>query len=336
MSHLVREAMKNVFGRRSRLFPYAAAALLSSTFVVLALLAQSIDFDHEITAAHDKGRNIFTVQSSSSDRPVVITRESCERLTGEAAVVRAGIITDRGRKNAQPLGSSLPLVAVSPTLLPQVDQGRAVVGVALHPSGAESNIVIDGVVLRAVSGLREPAGIDVNSAIAIPLGVDVVDDPRCVIEMKWNADGDDLQLALNQLHVQGGPIIAVPVFAETTSLIGGFLARSERWLPILVGCLGGLATSLAIRTRRTELAAYVFAGATRSAVATLVSLECILIGGVAAFGGVLTTLTLAPFALSPASQMFAMVAMGATWIASALPVSLQVAVVSPVELGKRR
>jgi hypothetical protein len=63
-----------------------------------------------------------------------------------------GIITDRGRKNAQPLGSSIPLVAVSPTLLPQVDQGRAVVGVALHPLGAESNIVIDGVVLRAVSG----------------------------------------------------------------------------------------------------------------------------------------------------------------------------------------
>lgn len=336
ISYLVREAAKNVLGARSRLFPYAAAAALSAVLTVIGLTAQSIGFVGAIGDAREMGRNIVVVESASPDRSVRISRESCERMTDLPTVVRSGFIVNRGRQAVFPIGSDLPVVEASRSLVSLTGSNVAVVGGALYSSGFKGHIILDGAVVRALAGSREPAGIDVNSAIIVPLSSDTTHDDRCIVEMVWTATQKDIRVAMARLHVDGGGIVAVPVIREQRSMVELHLGRGERWLPILVGVLGGLATSMAVRSRRGEFAAYVFGGASRVAVAQLVVFESTIIGGVAASSGVLAAIALAPFALAPIATVFAVLALALSWIATALSAALPVAFVSPVEMGKRR
>ena len=333
---LAREAVKNVTGMRSRLLPYAIFALLAGCLTAIAFTAQWLHFEESIAQLQQKGRSVYLVEASSDEHPVSIERSSCERLGELPTVERAGMIVNLGRGPVAPLGGSVPILGASTTLLPELQDGRALVGSAISPDRFVGFLDTGDDVLPASTGTMQPAGIDTNSAVTVPLSATTVDGTQCIVEMDWRATPQDVSVAAAALRADGGNITAVPAYRESSSAIDVFLDRTERWLPILVGLLGGLATSLAVRSRRGELAAYLFGGASPRAVATLVTLECVFIGGIAVTSGVLTMLALSTFTAAPAAGALAVLALGAVWVASALPLSVQMATVSPVELGKGR
>ncbi|CAH0198919.1 hypothetical protein SRABI76_01965 [Microbacterium oxydans] len=333
---LVREAVKNVTGTRSRMLPYTISALLAGVLTAIAFTAQWASFEDSVSQFQLKGRSVYLIEASSDERPVSIERSSCERLGELGTVERAGIIVSLGRGPVAPLGGSIPVLGASATLISELEDGHALVGSAISPRDFVGFVDTADGVLPASTGAMQPAGIDTNSALTVPLPVTTDSGTQCIVEMDWRATAQDVSAAAASLHVEGGNITAVPAYRESSSVIDAFLERTERWLPILLGLLGGLATSLAVRSRRGELAAYLFGGASPRAAATLVMLEVAFIGGIAVTSGGATILALSAFTSAPAAGAIAVLALGATWVASALPLSVQMAMVSPVELGKGR
>jgi len=333
---LAREAVKNVFSLRARLFPYALSALLLGSLSAIALTAQWAGFASSIDDMRLQGRGVFIAGASSEKNPISIERSSCEDLSDLPTVVRAGFVVNLGRQQILPLGGGIPTLAVSPSLLPQLRDHQALVGSALSKDGFSGHLAMSGVTVAAAQGKVAPAGVDVNSAVSVPLPATITANSQCVIEMDWRATPRDVSTAISSLTVNGGNVAAVAAYRESPSAVAAFIERPERWLPVLLGVIGGLATSLAVRSRRGELAAYLYGGASPRALAKLITFECTLIGGLAATSGGVTMVALSPFAISPSAGALGALATGAIWVSASLPLAMQTAMVSPVDLGKGR
>ncbi|QDB80566.1 hypothetical protein FE251_15210 [Georgenia wutianyii] len=115
-----------------------------------------------------------------------------------------------------------------------------------------------------------------------------------------------------------------------------YLERLSRWLPLLLGLLGAIATAIVTRLRSSELAVYRMSGTSPTSLMTLLTLETLLIAGIAALSAATAPLALPAHYIDPAVPVLWGIGLAGTWAVVTLAMSLDLAVRHPSDLAKDR
>jgi hypothetical protein len=179
---LAREAALNVFSPTSRLYPLLLLAVIAAVGLPLFSLSQAQQLHQELAVDALAGRNLVELTSLDQNVPARISRASCEGLTEDPDVVAAGIETQLGGADFVQLGTRVPVIGISPNLLPALKYAEVVVGSALaHPPGPHWLLMPDGTRARAKIGVPTPDAIGTNSAVAVTLPPSVRWASECTV-----------------------------------------------------------------------------------------------------------------------------------------------------------
>ncbi|QGH69172.1 hypothetical protein [Pseudactinotalea sp. HY158] len=335
---LAREAIRNVFGAGSRMLAILALAILagagSSAYIALEtqIMRQEI---HDLAA---EGRNVLVFSALNNDAPARITRASCEVLAGQHGIRHAGMLEHAGELEVLPVGSRLPTQRASMTLFPELAEADLLVGRTLSERAARPFIVRTGQDLAtAVHADRHPGGLGTGSSITLPPRPSDVTTERCVVVLDEFSDaGTALPAVAAQLKVTENSISGSELLTATSDPVADYLQRPSRWLPLLLGLFGAIATAVTTRLRASEFAVYRMSGTSPVSVMTLLTLEALLIAGTAALSATAASLALAPHHLDPTIPILWGLALAGTWALSAVASSLDLAVRRPSDLAKDR
>jgi len=335
---LVREAVRNVFGRGSRMLAVVALAVLagagSSAFVAL----ETRTVRQEIQDLAADGRNVLVFAAVSDDAPARIERASCEALAGQHGILSAGILEPAGEIDVMPVGTRLPAQRASTTLFPELAGADLLVGRSLSDRAARPFVVRAGQDLAtAVHAGSHPEDLGTGASITLPPRPGDATAEQCVVILDAFSDVDTaLPAVAAQLKVTRNPISGTELLSATNDPVTDYLQRPGRWLPLLLGLLGAVATAITIRLRASEIAVYRMSGTSPVSVMTLLTLETLLITGTAALSAAAASLALAPRYLDPAVPMLWGLALAGTWTVAALAAALDLAVRRPSDLAKDR
>ncbi len=315
---LVREAVRNIRTSRRRLWPLLSFAVVAGVALAILAAVESVQLRSDLATLALSGRNVV-VFGSASEVPASIDRNSCDRLAASPSVERAGAILSSRRGPILPLGGAIPMVPVSATLLPELKNADAVVGSALSSGSQIRTIMVDGIPLSAARGLPQPEGIPVNQAVAVAAPVTVVSVERCVVVLSAGADQEVMiPLLAAQLVVDGAPPTGAAVLTEPIDRIAAYYERLTRWLPLVVGALGGLITAGIAATRSNEFAAYRISGTSRRSLLLIYGIEAAILAGVMGTSASLASVALAGWISDVAATGFGALAGAGSWLVAAL------------------
>lgn len=335
---LIREAVRNVFGTRSRIFVLVLASVTVGSAVAVFSASEAQGLLREIRGLEADGARVVSFGASSSRDTVTIDRASCEGLTTMTGVERAGIIVPDGSRDIPELGARIDVYSASTTLFPGLRTADGVRGSALAPRSRQSDVTLGhNDIRRLAPAAVQPEGIPTNRGLVFPLAPTVESASSCVAVLSRFAPVASLSATLAaQLDATGGQVGVVRILTPTTDPIERWHDRPGQYLALLAGLLGGLATSLLSWTRSSEIAAYRLSGTRRPALATLLTLESLLLGGVFATAGSAAVIVLRGEYLSVVEQILWLIAGGACWILSASLGVIRSTVVSPATLARER
>lgn len=333
-SLLLREAQKNVRLSRRRLFPLLILAVaLGAVFVcVSAFEAQQMRVAVEKVDAAGAHVLVFTSASAS---PAVMTRESCERLADSAGVERAGSVSAVGRASILPVGSSVPIVSVAGTLVPELNDYPVVLGADFD--GVPGWVMLEGLRLESTGGGRQPEGIPINQSVSVLASASVKTVERCIAVLDPTASVAQMTpLLMAQLEVVGSSLGAAPVSSVEYDPSDAYADRLSRWLPIALGALGAVVTIGLSLTRSDEIAAYRMSGSRARDVTVILMTEASLIAGAMSVSGTLSAVVLMNYLVDLASTTSAILAAAGAWVFLSFP-GLFLAAQRPLNLiGKER
>lgn len=336
-SLLVREATRNVFGWGSRRLPALILAAAIGLAHVMFLAYQTQELEDRLADLALKGRNVLTIASASQDAEAAVSRASCEGLTDHPEVQHAGLFQADGLRDVVQIGPGVPLVHASTTLVPGLARADAVVGSALREPAERFGLLVDGQLLNATVGEATPDGVDVNSAVVVPLDPATRTGTACVIVLDAFADQDEAAVRLAaELHAERNPVSGRAQLRETLDPIALFQNRPERFLPLVLGLVGALLCGLQNRLRSSELAVYRLSGTSPRSLGVVLVVEQLLIAGVAVASGSLAALVLSPRLLDPTVPVLWSVGAGALWVAGATLLSVDLPFRRPTDLAKDR
>jgi hypothetical protein len=275
--HLAREATRNVFEPSSRLSGLLGLAVVLGVLLPGMLVWERVLLDAAVDDLSRQGRNIAVIESPTADRPVRISRASCESLALVPGVARAGLLIPSGRGDVLPLGTSVPRYAASRSLVPAVETGSAAIGHALLRGAWASRrirLIDDGLVMPARPLVDEPEALGLAGAVVTPLAPEVGGASRCVVIAAAHAPFERLRVVLAaRLDIEGPSVIARPLLAAPYDPVDAFLGRAERWAPHAIGALGAVAFTVVLRFRSGEISTYLLSGTRPRELALLVALE---------------------------------------------------------------
>lgn len=335
---LAREAVRNVFGPGSRMIAILALAVLagsgSSAYIALETQAMRQEIHH--LAA--EGRNVLVFSALSSDAPARISRASCEALTDQTGVRQSGILEPAGEVNVLPVGTRLPSQRASVTLFPELTGADLLVGSSVAGRVPRPFTVRSGQDLAtAIQAAPHPEGLGTGFSITLPPRPSDTSSEQCVVVLDAFSDADiAIPVIAAQLEVTQNPISGTELLTATNDPVTDHTVRPSRWLPLLLGLLGAVATAMSVRLRVSEIAVYRMSGTSPVSVMVLLTLESLLITGVAALSATATSLALAPHYLDPAVPVLWGLALAGTWTIVFLTASLDLAVRRPSDLAKDR
>ncbi|HEY4752363.1 MAG TPA: hypothetical protein VIH37_03695 [Candidatus Limnocylindrales bacterium] len=338
-SALVREAVCNVASWRARLFPVLILAVLMGAGGVAFAAGEALSLDHQVVELQAQGRLVIDITSVDPKRPVAIDRTSCEALSTQPDVTRAGLAVPSGFSDIGQLGTGVGIVAVSNTLFPQIRHTDVLVGSALRASVSDFRLLMpDGRVAQARMLAIQPRGLDVNSAILVGLDPTVTTGPSCRVVFDPHADPTQvIGRALASVQEVGDqPLVASTAYAENINPVTAYQHRPTRLLPLLLGLLGGFAAAMVNRARVGELATYRLSGTSRRSLALLLGLEQCFLAGTLATAGALAALALTAYPISRLAASLASVAAAAIWILTAMVLSIDIPLRRPTDLAKDR
>lgn len=339
---LVREAVRNVADVRARLFPALVLAVVGGSAVAVFAGLEAANLQHQLGSLQGQGRLVLEISSTSPQIPAFIDRRSCEALTGTAGVERAGIVVPEGLWDVGQLGANVPVSAVSRTLFPELDRADALVGSALREPSPDFLLTLPaGLVGTGHVMPEQPKGVDTNSAILVGLGPEVTTGPSCrVVLNPFGHASEAVPRVVAALKSTGAePIAANSPFQDNIDPVKEFLARSSRYLPLLLGTLGGFAAAVIDRVRLSEFAAYRLSGTSGRSLAVLILLEQLLLCGAVVAATSLAALVVVAVSGYPASVpavVLSGVAAGAVWVVVATLLTLDVPLRRPTDLAKDR
>ncbi|MEE6295888.1 hypothetical protein [Georgenia wangjunii] len=338
MGLLAREALRNVFGPGARMFPVLALAVLagavSSAYVALETQAVRQEI-HDLAA---EGRNVLVFSALSDEAPARIDRASCEALTGQHGIRRAGILERAEELDVLPVGTRLPSQRASTTLFPELAGADLLVGRSLSDRASRPFTVRAGQDLAtAVHAEDHHEDLNAGFMITLPPRPSDTTSERCAVILDAFSDVDTaLPVVAAQLKFTGNPIAGTELLTATNDPVTAHLQRPSRWLPLLLGLLGAVATAITTRLRASEIAVYRMSGTSPVSVMTLLTLETLLIAGSAALSATAASLALSGRYLDPAVPMLWGLALAGTWAVAALAASLDLATRRPSDLAKDR
>jgi hypothetical protein len=336
---LQREALLNVLGRSSRLRVFILIAVFLGASQVTFSAMQAVTLERTLDVDGNQGRNVLIFRSASSESKVEIDRASCDSLVEVRGVQRAGLIIPASRETFFQLGPTVPVVRASATLIPGLKEHDAVIGEAIWQGSSPVRLASpnEGGPLEAVIGTVQPAGIDTNSAVTLALRIDQVSGPLCFAVLEKHARADDFLPSLQStLRVAGGTIAGAEILRLPIDPLDVFLLRPERWLPAVLGVLGGLSAGLLNRSRSGELAVYRLSGTSARSLALLLFLEQFLLAGILVTAGTVASVALSRYLPGVAGPICWSVVSGSAWLTVSTLTTLGMLFRSPMELGKDR
>lgn len=335
---LAREAGRNVLGPGSRMLPVLALAVLagagSSAYVALETQALRQEV-HDLAA---DGRNVLVFSALDDEAPARIGRHSCEALAGQPGIRYAGILEPAGEIDVLPVGARLPSQRASTTLFPELTGADLLVGPTLSDRARRPFLVLTGSgVATAVHAEPHPEDLGTGFSITLPPQRTDTTTEQCVVVLEELSDADTaIPAVASQLEVTGNPIAGTELLTATNDPVADYLQRPGRWLPLLLGLLGAAATAITNRLRVSEIAVYRMSGTSPTSVATLLTLEVLLLTGTAALSALVASVALSGHYLDPAVPTLWGLALAGTWALGALAGSLDLAARRPSDLAKDR
>lgn len=338
LAHLAREACRNVFDLRSKMFALVGCAVLIGTVIPIYAAMQSQQFQAQLADDAAKGRNVVEFSALDPTFPVSISRASCEALAQNPDVDRAGILRSQPSGDFLQLGSLVPIAEASSTLMPELSRFGALVGHALRGAGPVFNLVMpDGSNHQAIVAPLQSDAIGTNSDVVVGLPTQVTDAPRCLAVLAPTARESEVAPRLvAALRSTGGSLSAQQQFTESRDPITVYLARPEQYLPLLLALAGGLAAGTMNRLRSGEWAAYRMSGTAPRSVGIIMLLEQAALAGCLAISSAVTALIFAPRLLSPTSTQGWALAAAALWVIAATLASADISLKKPTNLAKDR
>lgn len=334
---LIREATRNVFSLRSRVYPVLLLAALASTATPLVAAQQSLDLTATLGAEALAGRNTVRVTSSDAQNPAEIALASCEELARQPDVDSAGAVVQLGSFDLPQFGSNIPLVGASVTLIPELADSGAVVGPSLRSeaSSPDSLLAPDGSVLSASRGHLMASSVGTNNAVAVAIPPEQDWVPACVIVLDDLADPDAVVPRLTaSLISRGGALAAVEEFRSPTSPIETYRRSPAALLPYLLGFAGGAAGAVIMFARSSEWAVYRLSGTSRRSLVVLMTMEQVLCALVFLGGSAVTTLGLTGALVSATATLLSAAAGAAIWCGVAFTGACFLSLRSPLAMAK--
>ena len=335
---LAREAGCNVFGPGARMLPVLALAVLvgAGSSAYLALETQTLR--QEVLDLAADGRNVLVFSTVDDEAPARIDRASCEALAGQRGIHHAGILETAGPLNVLPGRTRVPSQRASSTLFPQLTGADLLVGRTLSDRGDRPFTVRAGSDLAtAVHAAPHPEDLGTGFSITLPPRPSDTTTERCAVVLDELSDADAaLPAVAAQLQVTGNPIAGTELLTATNDPAADYLQRPGRWLPLLLGLLGAVATAITTRLRASEIAVYRMSGTSPVSVITLLTIEVLLLTGTAALSAAAASVALSGHYLDPAVPVLWGLALAGIWALGAVAASLDLAVRRPNDLAKDR
>lgn len=339
IGQLIREAVKNVFAPRSRLYGLVLLAVAIGVAVPLYSAWESTQLTDRLQRESLLGRNVLVVAAvDKAHRPASIDRRSCEAVASDDDVIAAGITEPEGPADFPQIGAGIPVLAVSTTLLPQLEQHGAIVGSALRSGGGAFELLMpQGIAEKAIVGSKEPEAIGTNSAVAVNLAPDVTSSSTCDVVLSATANAlDASNRIVSELRSTGGPIIATQSFSEPEDPIKVFENRPEQFLPLLLALAVALSAGTLNRLRTGEWAAYRMSGTSPRSLFVVITLEQTALAGTMATVAAATTLAVGGYLIAPVAPVLFAGAGAALWIIGATLMSFDLPLRKPTSLAKDR
>lgn len=334
---LTREAARNVFGKGARLLPAVALAGLFGTASVATLVLEQHALYNEATELAAQGRGVVVFTEASADRPAQISRDSCESLVHTPGVEAAGLVIFMPGNDAAPAIVDAPTRRASSTLLPELGEADVVVGSTLASQEGPFRVLVHGQPFDAVVAGPSREGTGTAYSLTFPLLPSDDSAGVCIVVMDALIDADEITTTLGaELDVVGNPVTGTEVLNHPTDPLADYLTRHGRYVPLALGLIGGFITAIITRTRSNELAVYRLSGTSRGSLLILMTLEGLLIGGVAATTTAISALILTTHLFSSATAIVAGLSLAGTWVLVAVVPTLDIPFRRPTDLAKDR
>lgn len=326
---LLREAALNCATRGSRLRVVPVLAVMAAFVTLGYATLDGVRFTEAAREREAAGHYVLAFHSADAASPVEIAVASCERLADDVRVQRAGVLIGGDLVTVPQLGADQRVIRASPGLFPELTEHEGLLGDANPNIGGV--LVVEGVPITVSRLGTQPRGVDVNRSVVLPLTEVRTWHDECLVVANRLVAVRDLAAELTAaLDVRGGSVVASGAGMNAGDLAHEFASRSERWLGLVVGGVGGLLAAMVNRFRAAEVAVYLLAGTSRADLMRLLGIEQLLAAGL-----YLATISAATI-VSPAAYVapIAQVLWGHTgaiaWLVVAVLASMPVALRNPV------
>ena len=166
---LAREAAKNVFSLQSRLYGVLVFATIVGVAIPLYAAWESVQLREQLAQEAQSGRGVFVLAATDENSPVAIDRASCEALSKDPDVLSSGLLISAGSSDFVQVGTDIPVIEASHTLLPTLDVSGAVVGAALRDTGQRFTLRMpDGTIQSASVGETASASATTACVVGVP------------------------------------------------------------------------------------------------------------------------------------------------------------------------
>lgn len=339
LGHLAREAVRNVLGRGARLLSAVGLAVVLGSGAVAFLGLETHALRTELDQLADQGRGVVNYTQASAEAPALISRASCERLAGAPGVQAAGTLIRGPEETVIPVGRAIGTQRASTTLFPQLAEADVLVGSGLVDRGdtVAAQVLRSGTVLDSLTTTRQREGLDASHTLTLPLRPDDVRAERCVVVLDPMVSVADVATThLASLRIEGNAVVAVEYLRATSDPVEVFLDRPTRFLPVLLGVLGAVATAITYRLRASELAVYRLSGTSSRSLLVLIALETVLVTGIAGLAATTAAIVLRDHVLAPVSPILWGLVLAGTWGVLTLVATADLALRKPTDLAKDR
>lgn len=313
---LAREAVLNVFSRESRMLPLLVAAVVAGVSMAAFVAYEVQSFRSTLSQLERAGSNVVFFSGTDAQSPIQIGRDSCESLSGQPGIERAGLLLQSGRTSIASLGESIPALRASATLFPDLSRADIVVGSAFGLRIGATNFLTqeDSPVISAVVAPAEPDVLGTNASVVSALDPTDMTGEQCVVVLDPLVRPEEAQSLFGaQLAISDGlPGVTLgpqPVIDPVQQ----FMERFSRYLPIVLGGVGGLITMILFRVRTNELSTYRLSGTGKVSLLLMLNMEIWLIAGISMLSAAATGLTLVGFGVNAVGALLGALILGLTW-----------------------
>jgi hypothetical protein len=271
----------NVFSPRSGLSVLVLLSTVLGAAFPLVEVREFQKFRIQLVDLEARGRGVVLFSAANPDEEAAIERSSCDALTEDTSVARAGLLLAERNASFPQLGTSIPVFRASTTLFPLLSSVDALIGSEL-PGARELRRVAAGSGRQFTSAPADvqPEGIRANSSLVFALDSATVTGPLCIAVLnpleQDRREGPRLAAAL---HASGGSLAARSVLQESVDIVASFEGRPTRFLGLASGFLGAISTTVMLWARSSELATYRVSGTSRRSLFVLLATQHALLAG---------------------------------------------------------